>query len=481
MVRNVHEKRAERQLLLILLPSLALLLAFVIYPALYSVYLSFTNEALTGAAALRPRFVGIRNYARLLNDAKFWNSLLVTFFFVLGSAVIGQFVLGLVSAIALRRNIRFRQIFSSIILLPNAAPEVVAGFMWISMLAGGEQATLSRIVSFFGVTPADWLQVFPLSMIIIVNTWRGIATAMILLTAGLSTIPTEIYEAARMDGATPSQMFRRITLPLMMPTILLYMLISAVSTIAVFGLVYALTRGGPGGATELVSIYIYNQSFTAFQLGYGAAVAVVVLLISLDPRHWLCPGHEGECLTWLRSLPPKTRKRPLRSACLRNVVADLDLLRRAFLLGAACLARWKRAAVPALAGAVDVRQLHARLHQGRWREMALQFAVRGRQRDRAGDGAGGARRLCAVADPGLVEAAFPLCDPAHPRAAADGTRRAALQGPADTEQCRRRRASARSSASMRAADHALDRLYRRLSRLDPGACRRCSCRSRCGS
>ena len=281
MAPNAHQKRTERQLLLILLPSLVLLLAFVIYPALYSVYLSFTNEALTGAAALRPRFVGIRNYVRLLNDAKFWNSLLVTFFFVLGSAVIGQFVLGLISAMALRRNIRLRQIFSSIILLPNAAPEVVAGFMWISMLAGGERATLSRIVSFFGVTPADWLQDFPLSMIIIVNTWRGIATAMILLTAGLSTIPAEIYEAARMDGATPSQMFRRITLPLMMPTILLYMLISAVSTIAVFGLVYALTRGGPGGATELVSIYIYNQSFTAFQLGYGAAVAVVALIISL--------------------------------------------------------------------------------------------------------------------------------------------------------------------------------------------------------
>jgi multiple sugar transport system permease protein len=280
-VMNAHEARMKRQLLVILLPSMLLLLAFVVYPAIYSVYLSFTNEALTGAGALRPRFVGIRNYARLLNDAKFWNSLLVTFFFVVGSAIIGQFVLGLVSAMALGRSIKFGRIFSSMILLPNAAPEVVAGFMWISMLAGGDNATLSRIVAFFGISPSDWLNTFPLTMIIIVNTWRGIATAMILLMAGLSTIPKEIYEAARMDGATSTQMFRRITLPLMMPTILLYMLISAVSTIAVFGMVYALTRGGPGGATELVSIYIYNQSFTAYQLGYGAAVAVVVLLISV--------------------------------------------------------------------------------------------------------------------------------------------------------------------------------------------------------
>ncbi len=280
-VMNAHEARMKRQLLVILLPSMLLLLAFVVYPAIYSVYLSFTNEALTGAGALRPRFVGIRNYARLLNDAKFWNSLLVTFFFVVGSAIIGQFVLGLVSAMALGRSVKFGRIFSSMILLPNAAPEVVAGFMWISMLAGGDNATLSRIVAFFGISPSDWLNTFPLTMIIIVNTWRGIATAMILLMAGLSTIPEEIYEAARMDGATSTQMFRRITLPLMMPTILLYMLISAVSTIAVFGMVYALTRGGPGGATELVSIYIYNQSFTAYQLGYGAAVAVVVLLISV--------------------------------------------------------------------------------------------------------------------------------------------------------------------------------------------------------
>ncbi|MFK0161005.1 carbohydrate ABC transporter permease [Rhizobium sp. NPDC090279] len=279
--KNMHEARIKRQLLLILLPSIVLLVAFVIYPAIYSIYLSFTNEALTGAGALRPRLVGFRNYTRLINDTKFWNSLLVTFLFVLGSAIIGQFILGLISAMALGRSIRFRKIFASIILLPNAAPEVVAGFMWISMLAGGDQATLSRIVAFFGIEPSDWLNTFPLAMIIVVNTWRGIATAMILLTAGLSTIPGEIYEAARMDGATPLQMFRRITLPLMMPTILLYMLISAVSTIAVFGLVYALTRGGPGGATELVSIYIYNQSFTAYQLGYGAAVAVVVLLISV--------------------------------------------------------------------------------------------------------------------------------------------------------------------------------------------------------
>ncbi|MEO1227112.1 MAG: sugar ABC transporter permease [Pseudomonadota bacterium] len=277
-----HRRRtAAWQLNLLLFPSALILALFIIYPALYSVYMSFTNEALVGPSARDPSLVGFRNYLRLFGDAEFWNALYVTLVFVVGSAIIGQFVLGLASALALTRRIRFRSLFSVFILLPNAAPEVVAGFMWISMLAGGDNATLSRIVMVFGITPPDWLQVFPLWMIIIVNTWRGIATAMILLSAGLSTIPQDVLEAARIDGARPFQIFRRITLPLMLPTIVLYMLISAVSTIAVFGLIYTLTRGGPGGATELVSIYIYNQSFTAFQLGYGAAVSVIVLLISM--------------------------------------------------------------------------------------------------------------------------------------------------------------------------------------------------------
>lgn len=281
MALLTYERRVAWQLKLILAPSVLLLGALVIYPALYSIYLSLTNEALSGPAALHPRFVGARNYVRLFTDGGFWNSLFVTFWFVVGSAIIGQFLLGLISAVLLRRPLRLKALINAIILLPNAVPEVVAGFMWVAMLAGGEQAALNRFVALFGVDPQNWLATFPLSMIIVVNTWRGIAFSMILLTSGLSAISEELYEAARMDGATRRQIFTRITLPLLMPTVFLYMLVSTVTTIAIFGLVYALTRGGPGGATEIVSIYIYNQSFTAFQLGYGAAVAVVMLVISI--------------------------------------------------------------------------------------------------------------------------------------------------------------------------------------------------------
>jgi multiple sugar transport system permease protein len=269
------------QLQLLLLPCVLLLGALVVYPAIYSIYLSLTNASLVGVAATHPRFVGMHNYFRLFADAEFWNSLMITFWFVVGSAVIGQFVLGLTSAVLLRRPLRFRNLFNSIILLPNAVPEVVAGFIWISMLAGGEHSTLSRIFGVLGIPPVRWLEQLPLLMIVIANTWRGIASAMILMMAGLSSVPPEVLEAASIDGASPRQSFRFVTLPLIMPTIFLYMLVSTVTTISIFGFVYALTRGGPGNATEIVGIYIYNQSFTAFQLGYGAAVAVVTLLVSV--------------------------------------------------------------------------------------------------------------------------------------------------------------------------------------------------------
>jgi multiple sugar transport system permease protein len=269
------------QLQLLLLPSVLLIGALVVYPALYSIYLSLTNASLVGVAATHPRFVATRNYMRLFADGGFWHSLVVTFWFVLGSAVIGQFVLGLGSALLLRRPLRFKNLINSIVLLPNAVPEVVAGYIWISMLAGGENSTLNRLLGFLGIRSVHWLEQFPLAMIIVANTWRGIASAMILMMAGLSAVPPEVCEAAKIDGASARQIFRFITLPLIVPTIFLYMLVSTVTTISIFGFIYALTRGGPGNATEIIGIYIYNQSFTAFQLGYGSAVAVVTLIISI--------------------------------------------------------------------------------------------------------------------------------------------------------------------------------------------------------
>lgn len=280
MAASFQQRESARNAYLVL-PSALLLGAFVLYPSGVAIYTSLTNLSLTGPAALNPRFIGLENYARLMQDGAFWKSLVVTFWFVLFSAIIGQLVLGLLSALLLRRKFLLRPFFNAIILMPNAVPGVVAALMWSSMLATGDYGTLNKIVGWFGIDPQRWLVTFPLTMVIVINIWRGIGFAMILMTSGLSAIPDDLYEAARMDGATAWQTFRRLTLPLMVPTIFLYLLVSTVTTIAIFSLVYALTRGGPAGATEIIGIYVYNQSFDAYRLGYGSAIAVVLLIFSL--------------------------------------------------------------------------------------------------------------------------------------------------------------------------------------------------------
>jgi multiple sugar transport system permease protein len=268
-----YHDRTSWQLKLLLLPCVLLIGALVVYPALYSIYLSLTNASLVGSAATNPRFVGMRNYVRLFADGGFWNSLVVTFWFVLGSAVIGQFVLGLVSAVLLRRPLRFKNLISSIILLPNAVPEVVAGFIWISMLAGGENSTLNRLL---GGLSVQWLQQFPLAMIIIANTWRGIASAMILMMAGLSSVPPEVCEAARIDGASPRQIFRFITLPLIMPGVIAGALMAFTLSIDDFVITYF--TAGAESMTLPLKIYTMVKISVTPEVN---AVSTLLMLVTL--------------------------------------------------------------------------------------------------------------------------------------------------------------------------------------------------------
>jgi len=177
-----------------------------------------------------------------------------------------------------RTSIRFKGLFGAAILLPMVVPEVVAALAWGSMLAQGQLGTVNRGLSLFGFAPVDWLQSVPMLSIIVINIWRGIAFAMIMFQAAIESIPKEIEQAARVDGASPWQIVRHITLPLIRGPIQLYMLVSTITTFSIFGLVYFLTQGGPGGATNLVAIYIYNYAFQFFEIGLGSAGSVIVLL-----------------------------------------------------------------------------------------------------------------------------------------------------------------------------------------------------------
>ncbi len=277
-------RRRERVILLLfLIPALVLLVGFLLVPAVWAVYLSFTDRALTGPQARHPDVIGLANYANLFQDSSFYQSLWLTLIFVFLSAIVGQFVVGLLAALVLnRKGVRGGAIFSAAILMPLIVPETIAAYAWGSMLASGTYGVANKLVGLVGVSPVDWLQSQPMASIIVMNIWRGIAFAMIIFQAALQGIQPEIFEAADMDGAgTWSRLFH-ITLPLLRHAILLYMLLTTIFTFGIFGLVYILTAGGPGTATQILGIYIYQTSFRFFELGYGSAAAVVTLLVALS-------------------------------------------------------------------------------------------------------------------------------------------------------------------------------------------------------
>ncbi|MET0715078.1 MAG: sugar ABC transporter permease [Mycetocola sp.] len=280
--RRGSRRRHWPLILLQLAPSAVLILIFIVAPAFYGIYLSFTNTQLTGFAARDPQFVGIDNYVYLLTNEGFLGSLGRTGEFVLYSAIIGQTVLGMIAAILLSRPwLRGKGILGAAVLMPMVVPEVVASLTWASVLSSDESGTLNRLIGVFGAGPEDWLQSVPMMSIIIVNIWRGIAFAMIMFQAALEDVPVELIEAARIDGASAIQVFRHVTLPLIRGPVFLYLLLTTISTVGVFGLVYFLTQGGPGGQTQLAAIYIYERALQFSQIGIGSAASIILLVIVL--------------------------------------------------------------------------------------------------------------------------------------------------------------------------------------------------------
>ncbi|RCG17739.1 sugar ABC transporter permease [Streptomyces diacarni] len=278
--RPTRRRRERAALPLLLGPSVLLIAVFVIAPAAYGVYLGLTNTQLTGFAARDPQFVGLENFRNLLGSADFLESLGRTGEFVLWSAIIGQTVLGMLAALLLRQKwLRGKGLFGALMLLPMVVPEVVASLTWASVLSSESDGTFNRLLGLFGSGAAAPLQEYPMASVILINVWRGIAFAMIMFQAALEDVPDELIEASRMDGASALQVFRHITLPLIRGPVFLYLLLTTITTVGVFGLVYFLTQGGPGQDTEITSIYIFQSAFKYSQIGLGSAASVILLIL----------------------------------------------------------------------------------------------------------------------------------------------------------------------------------------------------------
>lgn len=261
-----------------LVPATVLLVVFLVGPILWSVYAAFTNTTLSGAGAASSQFVGLANFQKAFGSDGFVNSVVLTLIFTLLSAVIGQNALGLALALWMRRSLAAVRTFGAVIVIGAwVLPEVVAGYLWYAFLA--KDGSLNAMLDTVGVGSQDWLYAVPILAVSIANIWRGTAFSMLVYTAALSDIPKEIEEAAEVDGATGRRRLMSITLPMIRPSIMTNLMLITLQTLSVFGLIFTMTRGGPGTKSQTLPLYMYEQAFSFGDLGYGTAIAIMLLVV----------------------------------------------------------------------------------------------------------------------------------------------------------------------------------------------------------
>ncbi|QDH23239.1 carbohydrate ABC transporter permease [Saccharibacillus brassicae] len=274
--RNAEQWRA----FVFLSPSFVLLLAFFFVPTLLTFYFAFTNMALTGAAAVDTQFIGFENFKNMFQDDSFRTSVWNTLIFLIFSAVIGQQVMGFIIAVLMNgRSRTFRSVIGSIVIAGWVAPEVVCAFVWFAFL--NDTGTVNAFLQSADIKPIAWLYTFPMVSVIIANIWHGTAFSMMVFQAALGDVPREVEESAMIDGANAWQRLTRITLPMIISSVTTNMVLVTLQTLGSFTLIYALTGGGPGLATETLPIYMYHQAFVNYQLGYGTAISLMLLVIGI--------------------------------------------------------------------------------------------------------------------------------------------------------------------------------------------------------
>jgi multiple sugar transport system permease protein len=260
-----------------LTPALLLLLIFFAGPIIWAIYIAFTNKALTGVGAQNPKFVGFANFTHMFNDPVFIHSLVLTLLFVVGSAVIGQNTLGFLIALLERgKNALVTSTLNTFIIAAWVMPEIVAAFCWYAYLYQG--GTLDSFLHHFGLGQ-DWLYTTPMLAVIIANVWRGTAFSMLVYSAAMSDLPPDLLEAAQVDGASPLALLRRVILPLLRRPIVTNLMLITLQTLSSFTLIFVMTAGGPGDDSQTTPIYIYQQALQLYDISYGTAMCIVLLLI----------------------------------------------------------------------------------------------------------------------------------------------------------------------------------------------------------
>ncbi|MBN1311589.1 MAG: sugar ABC transporter permease [Anaerolineae bacterium] len=286
--RGLSRRNQDRlTIVLFLLPAFIFIFTFQIYPMIRSVYYSLYEWSGFGPLT---DYVGLANFERLFTGREFWDAVWHTALIMIWSLAL-QLPLALLLALLVERDLPGRGFFRSIFFMPYVLSEVIIGQVWIKMFKPDPQfGFINAVLEWFGNLPVipqietqAWLAdpKQALACAFVALTWQFFGLHMLLYIAGLQNVPRELEEAARIDGANELQTIWNITLPLLGNAIRTSVYLSLLGSVQVFGVIWVMARGGPIGATETMSTYMYRSAFLKFSLGYGSAVAVVILVISL--------------------------------------------------------------------------------------------------------------------------------------------------------------------------------------------------------
>lgn len=259
-------------------PTIIVLFVVVIFPIVYNIYMSF-NKWRIGLGS--PKFIGLQNYIDAFSDPRFWNGLKVMFFFS-GLSLSLEVVLGLLIAVYLNKEFKGSNFVQTIYIFPFAATPVAIALIWRIML-NPQIGALNYFLSLIGLPPSLWISSAKtvILSLVLVDVWKWTPMITLIVLAGLKSLPKDPYEAAVIDGANTPQVFYHITLPLIQPVLVSALILRSLDNLKEFDIIYTITQGGPGIASETLYLYSYKTAFSFFNGGYGSTLIILVFLLVL--------------------------------------------------------------------------------------------------------------------------------------------------------------------------------------------------------
>jgi multiple sugar transport system permease protein len=268
-----------------LAPAMIVLIALTAFPTVYMFVAAFVK--FDASAPLNSKFVGIDNFLRLFTDDKFHNALINTAVFSI-VAVTLELVLGLGFALLVDTYIRRANFIKTLLILPMMMPTIVVAITW-KLMYQPQFGVINDLLGRIGIPPLLWAAGVKTAMlsIILIDVWEWTPFIFLMCLAGLASLPQEPFEAAELDGASAFQKFRDLTLPFLKPVIVVTLLLRIMDAFRLFDQVYVLTLGGPAGATETLSFYLYKVTFRFFDIGYAAAISLFMMFVALQLAGWM--------------------------------------------------------------------------------------------------------------------------------------------------------------------------------------------------